>query len=95
MCDVLNVEGEMGRISSDDLYPVINQVEEYPVTSDELAVRARETGAGDEVAEFFESIPGDTMFNSEEEILNMAEQIDPSDMSTSGSDTLGEDLEEL
>lgn len=87
----------MGQISSDDLYPVINQVEEYPVTSDELAVRARETGADQGVVDFFESIPGETMFNSQEEIMNMAEQIDPteSDASTSASDVLDEELEEL
>lgn len=85
----------MGHISSDDLYPVINQVENYPITSDELAVRARETGAIAGVVNFFESIPGDTAFNSQEEIMNMAEQLETDETPTRDSHVLGEDLEEL
>jgi len=69
----------MNRISADDLYPVLNEVTDYPVTSDELAAKAQDVGASIEVTYFFESIPANTQFDDESEILSMAEQIDPNE----------------
>ena len=67
----------MGRINSDDLYQVVSEVDDWPMTTNELVHKAHEVGAPEPVMEFFESIPQDTVFDSAGELLSMAEQIDP------------------
>lgn len=74
----------MGRVNSDDLYQVLNEVEDWPVTTNELVTKAQDVGAPAQVMNFFESIPKDTVFDSEGELLSMAEQIDTETTTTMG-----------
>lgn len=88
----------MARVSSEELYPVLNEIVEWPTTGDELATKAQDLGASRQVMVFFESIPLDTQFDSEAEVLNMAEQIDDPDMQMgdtgiTGTDVLADDSE--
>jgi hypothetical protein len=69
-----NVEGIMNQINASDLYPVLNEVEQYPVSSEELSDTAMRVGARTEVVEFFESLPS-INFESESEVLSTAEQV--------------------
>lgn len=82
------------HVNPDDLYEVLNQIDEYPVDATELVEHAQEMGASEGVVDFLESIPSDTMFETEAEVVSMAEQIsDPSLSVDSG--TLSGDLEEI
>lgn len=81
----------MDRISADDLYPVLEQID-YPVTPDELSAKAQEVG-DKRAMDFFESIPQQTQFDSKEEILNMAEQIDQGE--TGANETMLDEGDEI
>ncbi|HSX48526.1 MAG TPA: DUF2795 domain-containing protein [Candidatus Nanoarchaeia archaeon] len=85
----------MGRINSDDLYQVLNEVEDWPVTTNELVTKAQDIGAPGPVMEFFESIPRDTVFDSEGELLSMAEQIDAHSTTATTGETGATDTDAL
>lgn len=51
------------------LEKVVESVEQYPVTSDTLATKARERNAPASVVQFFESIPRDVTFSSAGDVL--------------------------
>ena len=77
----------MSKVNSDDLQLVLDGVQDWPVTGEELVTKAQKSGAPEPVVEFFEAIPADEMFNSQSELLNMAEQIDTTDTTTGEAGT--------
>lgn len=80
-------------VPAEELESILNEVDEYPVTASELADKAQKVAQDDRVVQFFESIPGETTFESEGEILSMAEQIDdPTQTVSEGTDEMDNDL---
>lgn len=59
-----------------DLYRLINQVDDYPVSVRQLLKLARQLNAPRSVIEFYKSFQPDQVFSDEEDLTSRSEQVD-------------------
>ncbi len=55
---------------------VLAGIKQYPVTNQQLAARARDVGAPQNVAAFFESIPGEVQFSDRADVRRRSEEVE-------------------